>query len=359
MTGRISWRIWQISALPRPGAKLARLLLSDRPEEPVRLVVAIGRSVLLPRGVTLPADATRSAVRDLARHLARLAATHELVVAFGSGPQPALLSLEGAAHAHQVEHKPLELQAAHGEITLVYLLEQALRELLPLDQMVASMLMTVAVDAADAAFESPDTAVGPAYLRDEALQLARRKGWVFRTEGEQWRRVVSRPVPNRIVELRAVERLLEAGAVVIAAGGGGLPVPAAGGSNRLGSVGCLVECDLAAETLARDLDADMLILLADGDAVYLDWGTPWQRAIRRASPDCLSDRLFHQGSIAGKIAAACRFVVETGRTAAIGAPDDLDRILTGTAGTIVSGSEPALVMAEAKSTTNSQDANFQ
>ena len=313
----------------------------------MRLVVAIGRSVLLARGVTFPSEATRDTVRAVARHVAGLACAHDVIVAFGSGPQPAFLSMAGAAQALEVQSKPHELQASHAEFSLIYMLEQALRELLPPDRMVASVLTTAAVDTAHEAFASPDTAVGPAYLRDEARRLTRRKGWVFRSDGEQWRRVVSRPAPQRIVELRAVERLLEAHAVVIAAGGSGLPVLATGSDACLEGVGCLVDSDLAAETLAEELRADMLILLADGDAVYLDWGTPRQRAIRRAPPECLSERLFHQGSIAGKIAAACRFAVATGRPAAIGAPADLDGMLKGTAGTIVAGAERSLVLAEA------------
>jgi carbamate kinase len=308
------------------------------------VVVAIGRSVLFNRGTILPAD-LRGAVREIARRMAPVAASHELIVAFGSGPQPGLLSLEAAAQAHQVELNARELRAAHGEVTLVYLLEQELRALLPPDRVVASLLTTVTVNPDDEAFRSPDMTVGPSYLRDEARQIAERKGWAFESDGEQCRRVVARPAPGHIAELRAIEHLLRDGAVVIAAGGSGLPVPEAHEGGPLESIGCLVDADLVAATLARDLKADRLILLADGDAVYLDWGTPWQRAIRRASPDCLSERLFHQASIAGKIAAACRFAAATGHAAAIGAPADLERLLLGTAGTTVSRSETVLVMA--------------
>jgi carbamate kinase len=312
----------------------------------VRLVVAIGRSVLSSRGA-LKADRQTASVRDVARRLAVLAATHELVLAVGSGPQQGFLTLEGAAQAHQVEVNPCELVTAHEELTLVYLLERELRALLPADLVVASVLTTAAVDPSDEAFASPDAFVGPSYLRVEARQLTRQKGWTFQSDGEQCRRVVARPAPTYLAELRAIARLLEGGAVVIAAGGAGLPVPTTHDRSRLDSIGCLVDADLVAATLARDLCADMLVLLAEGDAVYLDWGTPWQRAIRRASPDCLSERLFHTGSTAGKIAAACRFAADTGRAAIIGAPADIDKLLLGTAGTTVTKAEAALVMAEA------------
>jgi carbamate kinase len=313
----------------------------------VRLVVAIGRSVLLRRNGGSPAADARAAVRELARRLAVLASSHELVVAFGSGPQPGLLALEGAALVHHVECDTPELEAALLEVALAYMLEQEFRKLLPRDRLVASVLTAVAVDPGDEAFQSPDSAIGPSYLRDEARHLASRKGWAFESQGDQCRRVVARPAPSRVAELRAIEGLLDAHAVVIATGGSGLPVPTDERRDCLESIGCVVDSDLAAETLARDLGADMLILLSDGDAVYLDWGTPWQRAIRRASPDCLSARMFHQGSIAGKIAAACRFAAATGHSAAIGSPADIDRIMAGTAGTIVTGAEASLVVAEA------------
>src|SRR6185369_2475720 len=98
---------------------------------------------------------------------------------------------------------------------------------------------------------------------------------------------------------------------------------------------CVIDKDLASELLARELRADLFLMLTDADAVYTDWGTPSQRAIRRASPAALGAMPFAAGSMGPKVEAACRFVAATGRTAAIGALGDLDRILAGDAGTTV------------------------
>src|SRR6185295_11703920 len=97
--------------------------------------------------------------------------------------------------------------------------------------------------------------------------------------------------------------------------------------------------------LARDLDADLFVMLTDADAVFTGWGTPAQRAIRRASPSAMSTLSFADGSMGPKVNAACRFAAATGKRAAIGALPDLSRIIAGEAGTTISAAESGLVYA--------------
>ena len=101
------------------------------------------------------------------------------------------------------------------------------------------------------------------------------------------------PLPKRIFGLEPLEWLLDQGCVVICAGGGGIPVmytdePAPAG-RRLVGVEAVIDKDLASALLARDLRADALAIVTDVDAVYDGWGTPEQRAIRRATPEALAD----------------------------------------------------------------------
>jgi hypothetical protein len=105
-----------------------------------------------------------------------------------------------------------------------------------------------------------------------------------------------------------------------------------GGQRRFAGVECVIDKDLASELLARELGADVFVMLSDVDAVYVDWGTPAQRAIRRASPDALERLSFAAGSMGAKVQAACRFAQATGRTAAIGALADVERIIAGDGG---------------------------
>jgi carbamate kinase len=143
-------------------------------------------------------------------------------------------------------------------------------------------------------------------------------------------------VPQRIFEHRPIKWLLEHGTIVICAGGGGIPTMyEPGADHRLGGVEAVIDKDLCSELLARELDADLFVMLTDADAVYADWGKPTQRPIRRTSVAALAAMSFAAGSMGPKVEAACRFVTATGKRAAIGALPDLGRIIAGEAGTTV------------------------
>jgi carbamate kinase len=153
-------------------------------------------------------------------------------------------------------------------------------------------------------------------------------------DGDRFRRVVPSPRPRRIFQIRPVKWLLEKGCIVICAGGGGIPTMYRPGRQLQGAE-AVVDKDLAGSLLARELEVDQFIMATDADAVYLDWGTPTQRAIRRAAPSALRQCHFAAGSMGPKIQAAVEFVEATGKTAAIGALHDLVAISQGMAGTIV------------------------
>ncbi|HET9071290.1 MAG TPA: hypothetical protein VFN60_05200 [Acidimicrobiales bacterium] len=103
----------------------------------------------------------------------------------------------------------------------------------------------------------------------------------------------------------------------------------------LRGVEAVVDKDATASLLARELDADLLLVLTDVPAVSVDWGTPAARAIRSAVPAELRARSFPAGSMGPKVAAVCDFVEQTGRPAAIGALADVSAIVAGEAGTTV------------------------
>ena len=125
--------------------------------------------------------------------------------------------------------------------------------------------------------------------------------------------------------------------MVIAAGGGGIPTMYEPGAHRkLVGAECVIDKDLASALLAKQVGADRFVMLTDADAVYVDWGTPEQRRIRRASPDAIMELGFPAGSMGPKVEAAARFVRATGKQAGIGALTDAARILAGEAGTVVS-----------------------
>jgi carbamate kinase len=278
--------------------------------------------------------------------LAPIAEQHELVVSHGNGPQIGLLALEEAAY-EDAPDAPLDVLGAETQGMIGYLVEQELGNRLPFDKPLASLLTMIEVDPDDPAFGDPSKPIGPLYTADEAAKLASERGWAFKPDGDSMRRVVPSPAPKRIFEHRPIRWLLEQGCVVICAGGGGIPT-AYGAGRRLAGVEAVIDKDHASALLARDLDADTLIMATDTPAVFVQFGTPHQRAIARADPVGLlaaHRSEFAAGSMLPKVLAACDFASATGRPAVIGALSDIDAMLAGTAGTRVSTEVSGVVFA--------------
>jgi carbamate kinase len=315
----------------------------------MRVVAALGGNALLRRGEALTADNQRANARVACKGLAPLALEHELVISHGNGPQVGLLALQGSAYT-DVDPYPLDMLGAQTEGMIGYLIQQELGCELPLEKRLASLLTLVEVDKSDPAFGNPTKPIGPVYTEEESQRLAAEKGWDFKPDGDSFRRVVPSPLPKRIFGLEPVEWLLEHDSVVICAGGGGIPVmytdePVPAG-RRLVGVEAVIDKDLASALLAEDLHADVLLILTDVDAVYADWGTPQQRAIRRASPASLAGSEFAEGSMGPKVRAACAFAERTGGLAAIGSIAQARELLRGEAGTTVTVEAAAMTFAE-------------
>ena len=186
----------------------------------------------------------------------------------------------------------------------------------------------------DPAFTVPTKFVGPVYDEREGHRLARRWGWQVSRDGTAWRRVVASPEPLAVVELATIKMLLADGAVVICAGGGGIPV-CRGADGDLRGVEAVVDKDLSTSLLARSVDADALLLLTDVPALELDFGTSNARPIPSITTRALEQMTFPPGSMGPKVTAACRFVRESDKTAAIGRLEDAVELLAGTKGTTI------------------------
>ena len=297
------------------------------------VVAALGGNALLRRGEPLEAEVQRrNLLAAVARSLGPLARAHDLVVTHGNGPQIGLLALQAAAY-RAVRPYPLDVLGAESEGMIGYLLEQALAGELPGHEL-ATLLTQVEVDPADPAFAAPSKPIGPTYDQEAAERLARETGWRFMPDGEGWRRAVPSPMPQRIREINAIKLLVRGGATVICAGGGGIPV-VAGADGSLSGVEAVIDKDHSAALLAEELDADALLLLTDVPAVWTRWPMSQGVPIGHISIAALRRIDFAPGSMAPKVAAACRFAERTGRMAGIGALDDAEAILAGTAGTIL------------------------
>lgn len=301
----------------------------------MRVVVALGGNALLKRDEPMTAEVQRANVRSTAPALAAVARQHGLVLSHGNGPQVGLLALQAAAY-EKVEPYPLDVLGAQTQGMIGYVIEQELGNILPFEVPFATLLTMIEVDPADPAFRDPTKFVGPVYAKEEADQLAADKGWVFKQDGDMWRRVVPSPQPKRIFEIRPIRWLLEQNTVVICAGGGGVPTMYDPDAERfLVGVEAVIDKDLASELLAREVEADLYVMATDVDGVYVNWGTPDQRKLDRVTPSDLRGHDFAAGSMGPKVEAAVRFVENTGKRAAIGGLEQIEEIVDGAAGTQV------------------------
>ena len=300
----------------------------------MKLVVALGGNALLRRGQKLSAENQMDNICRAAAQLARVALVHEVVLTHGNGPQVGLLALQSAAYT-AVEIYPLDVLGAETEGMIGYLLEQELKNLLPDNRTVATLLTRVEVDSRDEAFTHPSKPIGPVYTKEEANRIVAAKHWTVAPDGKGFRRVVASPRPLRVFGLEPIRWLLEHGALVIAAGGGGIPVARGPDGRSLHGVDAVIDKDLCSGLLARELDADCLVIATDVAAVFLHWGQPEQRAIGKVSPQALAQQTFPAGSMRPKVEAACEFVLATGKRALIGSLEQIEAMLAGHAGTEV------------------------
>ncbi len=299
----------------------------------MRILIALGGNALLRRGEPMTMSHQIANIRRAAQQIARLADGNQLIVAHGNGPQVGLLALQAAAGSAGAA--PLDVIDAESEGMIGYLLEQELANALQPQRQVATLLTRVEVDADDPAFINPTKPIGPLYTEAQAERLVISTNWTIARDGAGFRRVVASPKPRRIVALQPIHWLLDHDAVVIAAGGGGIPVTvAADGRTRCG-VEAVIDKDLCSALLAVEVDADLLLIATDVDAVYADWHTPCERVLQEVSATDLRSMSFPPASMGPKVEAACEFVLRTGRPAVIGSLDRIEAMANGTAGTRV------------------------
>ncbi|ECQ7477542.1 carbamate kinase [Salmonella enterica] len=295
------------------------------------LVVALGGNALLKRGKPLEAEIQRKNIELAARTIAQLTQQWRVVLVHGNGPQVGLLALQNSAYA-SVTPYPLDILGAESQGMIGYMLQQALKNQLP-EREISVLLTQVEVDANDPAFLNPTKYIGPIYDEAQAHALQAEKGWIFKVDGNAYRRVVPSPQPKRIVENDAIRALISRDHLVICNGGGGVPVvEKADGYHGIEAV---IDKDLSAALLASQIHADALLILTDADAVYLDWGKPTQRPLAQVTPEQLREMQFDAGSMGPKVTACTEFVSHCHGIAGIGSLADGQAILAGEKGTLI------------------------
>lgn len=306
-------------------------------------VVAFGGNAILRAGQRGTVEEQSLNLAGMARQLAEMIeAGWGVVVTHGNGPQVGNIQLQQEAAEPAVPGMPLDVCGAMSQGQIGYLLGQAIsREFAQrgIRCPIVSLITQCVVDPRDPAFANPTKPIGPFYDQETAERLREEKGWsVVPDSGRGYRRVVPSPAPQRIVESESIRALASSGSLVIASGGGGIPVVATGDGAYEG-IEAVIDKDLAACLLAREVGAHTLVLLTETSNVFVDFGTRRQRSLEDVSMEELQrlagDGHFPAGSMGPKIQGAIQFLEGGGNLVIITSPLILSEALAGRAGTRV------------------------
>ncbi len=293
------------------------------------IVVAIGGNALLQRGEVMSCDNQKKSIAKTSESLAELSKDYRLVIVHGNGPQVGLLSLQNDAYKDCPSY-PFDVLGAETQGMIGYLIQQGLNAAID-DKYTTTILTRMVVDSNDPAILNPTKFIGPVYNEDEAKKLAEENSWIVKPDGAYWRRVVPSPQPKEVLEIKAIKDLLEKDHLIICGGGGGTPVIEK--DNAYEGFEAVIDKDMSAALIAKEIGAEHLIILTDGTHVCLDWGTENEQKLHDVSVAEIQGYNFAAGSMGPKVDACCQFVEQTGKTAHIGDLYYALDIIKGTSGT--------------------------
>lgn len=309
-----------------------------------KLVIALGGNALQEAGKPATAQAQLEVVEKTSEYIADIVERgYEVIVAHGNGPQVGRIVIQNEAASAATPAMPFDVCGAMSQGMIGYHIQQGLSKVLRhrgINKNVVTIVTQVVVDKDDPKFKAPSKPIGPFYTEEEAKAIAAEKGYTMKEDaGRGWRRVVASPLPVEIVELDAVKTLNDAGFVVVTVGGGGIPV-IRNEAGDLEGVAAVIDKDLASEKLARDMDADALVILTAVEKVSINFKKPDQKDLDRMSAaeakQYIKEGHFAPGSMLPKIEAALSFVEsKPGRIAIITSLDKAVDAIEGHAGTTI------------------------
>lgn len=309
-----------------------------------KLVIALGGNALQEAGKPATAQAQLEVVEKTSEYIADIVERgYEVIVAHGNGPQVGRIVIQNEVASASTPAMPFDVCGAMSQGMIGYHIQQGLSKVLRhrgINKNVVTIVTQVVVDKDDPKFKAPSKPIGPFYTEEEAKTIAAEKGYTMKEDaGRGWRRVVASPLPVEIVELDAVKTLNDAGFVVVTVGGGGIPV-IRNEAGDLEGVAAVIDKDLASEKLARDMDADALVILTAVEKVSINFKKPDQKDLDRMSAaeakQYIKEGHFAPGSMLPKIEAALNFVEsKPGRIAIITSLDKAVDAIEGRAGTTI------------------------
>ncbi len=311
------------------------------------IVIALGGNALSPEGqagtISEQFGYTRqslSPIVDLARDGWNIAVVH------GNGPQVGNALVQQLSARETIPPLPLGVLVASTEGWIGYMIQQSLQNALyreGIDRHVVTLVTQVVVDPEDPTLQRPTKPIGQAMDEDSARHMAELMGSDVAPSRHGWRCVIGSPRPLEIVESPMIRSLTHAGHIVISAGGGGTPVyrhPTMG----LQGLDAVIDKDRAAAILAKDIDAEMLLILTDVECVYTGFATDHPRPLLRltagAAEELLASGELGTGSMAPKVEAAVQFIRQGGKRAVIARLDRGREAVAGQSGTEIIPDRP-------------------
>lgn len=308
-----------------------------------KIVIALGGNALQSKNSAPTAEAQLEVVKQTCEHIAELSANgYELAVVHGNGPQVGRIVLACETAKDVVPPMPFDVCGAMSQGYIGYHLQQALRYALHkrnINHPVVSLVTQMVVEKDDPAFQNPTKPIGAFYSEEEAKELQETKGYEMREDaGRGWRRVVASPLPRRIVEINEVKNLWD-NTIVVTCGGGGIPV-VENLDGTLEGVAAVIDKDYAAELLAEQVGADVLMILTEVEKVAINYNKPNQENLSHLSiadaAKYVEEGHFAAGSMLPKVQAAMKFVRSNpDKKAIITSLDKAIDALEGKTGTVI------------------------
>ncbi len=314
-------------------------------------LVAFGGNAILPnsqRGLQSEQMKNAKKAASLMVHVVKKG--YDLIIVHGNGPQVGNLLIQMEEAVTKIPPFSLEVCDAMTEGSMGFMLEKAIINELrknSVDKEVATLITQVVVDREDPAFENPTKPIGPFYSKYRAQQLAKQKKWtVIEDAGRGYRKVVPSPKPIDVVPKRVIRDLVHSGKIVIASGGGGIPV-IINGRGLFEGVEAVIDKDYAASLIAREVKADLFILLTNVERVYLNFGKSDEEPIEtmtiKQAEEYLSQGQFPAGSMGPKIQAAIEYIKGGGKETLITTANQLKAALINRSGTKIGASVQEIV----------------
>ncbi len=264
----------------------------------------------------------------------------DVVISHGNGPQVGFILRRSELSESELHPVPLDYCGADTQGAIGYMFVQALHNEFiarKMNKQAVAVVTQTIVDRNDKAFQNPTKPIGSFMSESVAKEHAEKDKWaVVEDAGRGWRRVVPSPIPQRIVEADAINKLIHAGFVVVGVGGGGIPVVEKENGDLIG-VEAVIDKDFGSSVLANLINADLFIISTAVEKVAINYNKPDQKWIDKMTvaeaKQYMADGHFAKGSMLPKIQAILNFFEHGGKKALITNPENIGRAMRGETGT--------------------------